>query len=52
MHFWFDNWHPRSSMLSSYGLQAVYSMGLPIYARLSSVIHVQTGIGLLLDAHL
>lgn len=39
VHLWFDICHSGSPILSSYGLQVVYSMGLPLYARLSSVIH-------------
>lgn len=35
IHNWFDNWHPNSPLLDSYGYHILYSFGLPLYAKLS-----------------
>lgn len=39
VHLWTDMWHPKSTLLDTYGLHVVYSLGYPLHAKLSSVIN-------------
>lgn len=36
--FWFDNWHLNSPLLNSLGPQVICTSGIPIHAKLSTVI--------------
>ena len=36
--FWFDNWHPSSPLIDTYGVSGLCLLGVPLYAKLSSVI--------------
>lgn len=39
VHLWTDMWHPKSPLRNTYGLQAVYSLGYPLHAKLSFIIN-------------
>lgn len=49
IHCWFDNWHSNIPLLNSLGPKVVYTYGIPIYAKLSTVCLMANGIGPQLD---